>query len=60
MNNRFLQNEEDCEQLILENNYKIKSYKTLEFNEISLNTQEDYDFFFSLYLSCILSTILFI
>lgn len=40
-----LQISEDCEQLkILEHGYKIKSYETVEYNEISLNTVEDYEF----------------
>ena len=40
-----LQLMEDCEQLkILENGYKIKSFPTIEYNEISLNTLEDYNF----------------
>ena len=44
-NNSFLQNEEDCEQLkLIENGYKIKSYKTIEYNEISLNTKDDYEY----------------
>ena len=39
-----LQLMEDCEQLkILENGYKIKSFPTVEYNEISLNTLEDYN-----------------
>ncbi len=38
-----LQLEEDVEQLkILEHGYKIKSYPTVRYNEISLNTKEDY------------------
>ena len=50
MNNTDLQNEEDCEQLkILENGFKIKSYKTVEFNEISLNTLEDYKYLYEKY-----------
>jgi 3-deoxy-manno-octulosonate cytidylyltransferase (CMP-KDO synthetase) len=45
MENTNLQMEEDCEQLkILENNYVIKSYPTIEYNEISMNTPEDYDY----------------
>ena len=45
-----LQIMEDCEQLkILENGYKIKSYPTIEYNEISLNTEEDYKYFQTLY-----------
>ena len=40
-----LQLMEDCEQLkILENGYKIKSFPTVEYNEISLNTIEDYNY----------------
>lgn len=40
-----LQKHEDCEQLkILENGMKIRSYPTVEYNEISLNTEKDYDF----------------
>jgi 3-deoxy-manno-octulosonate cytidylyltransferase (CMP-KDO synthetase) len=40
-----LQNMEDCEQLkILENGWKIKSFSTIEYNEISLNTLEDYEY----------------
>lgn len=40
-----LQLMEDCEQLkILENGYKIKSFVTVKYNEISLNTIEDYDY----------------
>lgn len=50
MNNTELQNEEDCEQLkIIENGYKIKTYPTLEFNEISLNTIEDYKYLLNKY-----------
>ena len=45
MNDTPLQLMEDCEQLkILENGYKIKSFPTVEYNEISLNTIEDYNF----------------
>jgi len=45
-----LQIMEDCEQLkILENGYKIKSYPTIEYNEISLNTEEDYKYFQTVY-----------
>ena len=48
--NSFLQNEEDCEQLkLIENGYKIKSYKTIEYNEISLNTQHDYEYLVNKY-----------
>lgn len=40
-----LQEMEDCEQLkILEKGWKIKSYSTIEYNEISLNTPEDYEY----------------
>jgi 3-deoxy-manno-octulosonate cytidylyltransferase (CMP-KDO synthetase) len=40
-----LQKEEDIEQLkILEIGYKIKSYATVEYNEISLNTLDDYNY----------------
>lgn len=43
--NSDLQNIEDCEQLkILEHGFKIKSFPTIEFNEISLNTEEDYKY----------------
>ena len=50
LDNTFLQNEEDCEQLkILENGFKIKSYKTKVYNEISLNTEEDYKFLINKY-----------
>lgn len=42
MNDTPLQIMEDCEQLkILEHGYNIKSFPTIEFNEISLNTEED-------------------
>ena len=45
LDDTILQNEEDCEQLkLIENGLKIKSYKTIEYNEISLNTEEDYKF----------------
>ena len=48
--NSNLQNIEDCEQLkIIENGFKIKSYPTLEKNEISLNTKEDYLFLYNKY-----------
>jgi YrbI family 3-deoxy-D-manno-octulosonate 8-phosphate phosphatase len=48
----LIQDEEDCEQLlILSNSYKIKSYKTIKFNEISLNTQKDYEFLLKKYCS---------
>lgn len=50
LDNSFLQNEEDCEQLkLIENGYKIKSYKTLTYNEISLNTKKDYDYLLNKY-----------
>jgi len=40
-----LQLMEDCEQLkILENGYKINSFSTIEFNEISLNTEDDMNY----------------
>lgn len=52
MPNTLLQNEEDCEQLkILENGYIIKTYPTIEYNEISLNTIEDYNFLCNKYLN---------
>lgn len=45
LDNTFLQREEDCEQLkVIENGYKIKSFKTIEYNEISLNTGDDYKY----------------
>lgn len=45
MEDTELQKMEDCEQLkILEYGYKIKSYPTIEYNEISLNTMEDYEY----------------
>lgn len=45
MENTELQMEEDCEQLkILENNMVIKSYPTVEYNEISMNTPEDLEY----------------
>lgn len=50
--NSELQNIEDCEQLkILEYGFKIKSFSTIEFNEISLNTEEDYKFLCNKYCS---------
>ena len=50
LENSFLQNEEDCEQLkVLENNNIIKSYPTIEYNEISLNTKEDYNYLIQKY-----------
>lgn len=43
--NTKLQSVEDCEQLkIIEHGFKIKTYPTVEYNEISLNTEEDYLF----------------
>ena len=51
LNNGLLQIEEDCEQLkILEAGYKIKSFPTVEYNEISLNTFEDYRFLMKKYI----------
>jgi CMP-2-keto-3-deoxyoctulosonic acid synthetase len=45
MNDTSLQLMEDYEQLkILEHGYKIKSFATVEYNEFSLNTLEDYNF----------------
>jgi 3-deoxy-D-manno-octulosonate cytidylyltransferase len=45
-----LQLEEDVEQLkILEHGYKIKSYPTIRFNEVSLNTQSDYKYLLDKY-----------
>jgi len=50
MDNTFLQNEEDCEQLkVLENGFKIKSYQTKEYNEVSLNTNLDYEYLLNKY-----------
>jgi 4-hydroxy 2-oxovalerate aldolase len=50
MDNTFLQNEEDCEQLkVLENGFKIKSYQTKEYNEVSLNTDSDYEYLLNKY-----------
>ena len=50
LDDTFLQNEEDCEQLkLIENGYKIKSYETIEFNEISLNTKDDYKYLLNKY-----------
>ena len=43
--NSNLQDEEDCEQLsIIENGGKILSFPTVEYNEISLNTEEDLNY----------------
>ena len=40
-----LQLMEDCEQLkVLEHGYKINSFPTIEFNEISLNTEDDFNY----------------
>lgn len=45
-----LQTMEDCEQLkIIENGYQIKSYSTVNYNEISLNTEEDYNYMLQKY-----------
>lgn len=50
MDDTELQCMEDCEQLkILENGYKIKSYSSIEYNEISLNTHEDYKYLLGKY-----------
>ena len=50
MDDTELQCMEDCEQLkILENGYKIKSYSSIEYNEISLNTEEDYKYLLEKY-----------
>ena len=50
MNNTPLQMHEDCEQLkILEHGYKIKTYPTVDYNEISLNTYEDYQYLLNKY-----------
>lgn len=50
MDDTELQCMEDCEQLkILENGYKIKSYSSIEYNEISLNTLEDYKYLLGKY-----------
>lgn len=50
LENTSLQLIEDCEQLkILEHGYKIKSFSTLEYNEISLNTENDYEFLLKKY-----------
>lgn len=56
----LLQEEEDCEQLrIIENNFKIKSYPTLVYNEISLNEKQDYDFLLEKYYNKKKNTIKF-
>jgi 3-deoxy-D-manno-octulosonate 8-phosphate phosphatase (KDO 8-P phosphatase) len=48
--NTPLQIEEDCEQLkIIQHGYHIASYPTVEFNEISLNTSDDYEFLVNKY-----------
>lgn len=48
--NTELQDEEDCEQLkIIENGFTIKTYPTIDYNEISLNTNEDYEYLFNKY-----------
>ena len=48
--NTTLQLHEDCEQLkILEHGYQIKSYPTIEYNEISLNTEKDYEYLLNKY-----------
>ena len=50
MHNTPLQMHEDCEQLkILEHGYKIKTYPTIDYNEISLNTYEDYKYLLNKY-----------
>ena len=50
MDDSELQMMEDCEQLkILEYGYKIKSYSSVEYNEISLNTKEDLNFLLNKY-----------
>lgn len=52
MTNTELQTEEDCEQLkIIEYGFNIKTYPTIEYNEISLNTMEDYKYLMSKYYS---------
>ena len=51
LDNTPLQLEEDVEQLkILEHGYSIKSYPTKVFNEISLNTEEDYKYLINKYI----------
>jgi 3-deoxy-D-manno-octulosonate 8-phosphate phosphatase (KDO 8-P phosphatase) len=50
LDNTELQLHEDCEQLkLLEYGYKIKSFPTKFYNEISLNTKEDYDYLLEKY-----------
>lgn len=50
LGNTELQLEEDCEQLkIIENGFTIKTYPTIEYNEISLNTGEDYQYLLDKY-----------
>lgn len=50
MNNTPLQMNEDYEQLkILEHGYKIKKYSIIDYNEISLNTYEDYQYLLNKY-----------
>lgn len=52
LENTPLQLEEDVEQLkILEHGYMIKSYPTIVYNEISLNTEEDYEFLVNKYIN---------
>lgn len=52
LKNTPLQMIEDCEQLkIIENGYLIKSFPTIEYNEISLNTKEDYDYLINKYFN---------
>lgn len=59
LNNTFLQNEEDCEQLkLIENGYKIKSYETIDYNEISLNTKNDYEYLSEKYCNNVKSLVL--
>lgn len=50
LSNTECQLSEDCEQLkILENGYLIKSFSTIEYNEISLNTPEDHIYLLNKY-----------
>lgn len=52
LDNTELQVEEDCEQLkIIENGFTIKTYPTIEYNEISLNTMEDYQYLLVKYVN---------
>lgn len=52
LDNTELQMEEDCEQLkIIENGFTIKTYPTIEYNEISLNTMEDYQYLLDKYVN---------